>query len=85
MKANAPDGLAAIARKEAKILALGGIIPAPWPWAVYDRGGKKYVDVALRLLQLTEMVEAINQFGVAVQREKAQRDDAIAAMIELHK
>jgi hypothetical protein len=45
-------------RLEAKIIKLGGKIPAPWPWAILKRRGTKVVvDVALRNLQLLELVE----------------------------
>jgi hypothetical protein len=71
-----PNGLAAITRKEQQIHALGGTVPAPWPWAIYERGGKRYVDVALRLLQLTETVEALKDIGAAVQQHKKGLSDA---------
>ena len=49
-------------RLSEKILALGGTVPAPWPWAITKKWGKKvWVDTALRNLQLLELVEKLER------------------------
>ena len=51
-----------LARLERKVIALGGMLPKPWPWAIYGhRGGKAKVDLALRNLQLLELVEDLEK------------------------
>lgn len=61
MKAPTP-ALEQMARLEAKIIRLGGTIPEPWPWSIVKmRGGKVWVDTALRNLQLLELVEDLER------------------------
>jgi hypothetical protein len=49
-------------RLNERIKALGGTIPAPWPWAVVkQRKNKVWVDAALRNLQLLELVEDLEK------------------------
>lgn len=45
-----------------RILALGGTIPPPEPWAIIAKHGHKIrVDAALRNLQLLELVEKLEK------------------------
>lgn len=61
MKRKSP-ALEQLARLERKVLDLGGIIPPPEPWAIHGRrGGKVTVDLALRNLQLLELVEDLEK------------------------
>ena len=52
-----------VADRIVAIAKLGGRVPDPWPWAIYDGDDGPYIDGSLRSLQLLEVVEDLEKKG----------------------